>query len=69
MGPLATGFCPAPLAIGSHGYIRFDVDVVDPFGGGKGHGAYIVERPPPEPKKDTTKLAALAVIAIEEYYE
>lgn len=59
-------YCPLPLAIGSDGYIRFEITGVDPFGGGMGHGAIIQERYPEPPKKNLARLALLAVIAIEE---
>lgn len=67
IGPLATGYCPAPLALVTIGYVRFEVaPPVDPFGGGTGHGAIIQEHYPEKPRKNHAKLALLAIIAIEE---
>jgi hypothetical protein len=62
--------CPQPLAIASHGYIVFAADVDDGLGGGTGHGAVVREpRPYVKPKRDVATLAALAIIAIQEYYD
>lgn len=62
-------YCPLPLAIGSNGYIRFDVIPIvgDPFGGG--HGVAIQEYYEEPKKKDLAKLAVIAVIAIEQNYD
>lgn len=69
VGPLATGFCPAPLAIASHGYIRFEVAVEDdPFGGGTGVRVFPVEGPTQDQGVDPVKIA-LAIVAIEEMYD
>lgn len=71
LGPDVGEFCPRPLAIATHGYVRFVVGPArDPFGGGKGHGRVI--QPPRQvdkPESDTAKKALLAVIAIESYYD
>lgn len=70
IGPGATDYCPLPLAIGSDGYIRFEVTPPwpgdDAFGGG--HGAVILE-PRHITAKDFTEaeqLALLAIFAIDE---
>lgn len=67
IGPGATDFCPLPLAIGSDGYIRFEVTPdVDPFGGG--HGAVVLEprRVVPRDITEAEQLALLAIFAIDE---
>ncbi len=61
---------PGKVCIATHGYRCLEaVAVDDGLGGGMGHGAVIQERYPEPPKKDVTKLAVLAIIAIEEYYD
>jgi len=72
IGP-GTDYCPLPLAIGSDGYIRFEVTPPwpgdDPFGGG--HGAVILE-PRHFRREDfteTEQLALLAIFAINEMDE
>lgn len=60
---------PGKICIATHGY-RCPEAVVpgDPFGGGKGHGAFIVE-PSKRRREDLTEdeqLALLAVLAIED---
>jgi hypothetical protein len=68
IGPGATDYCPLPLAIGSHGYIRFEVDAEIGDGGhAAGHGAVIHERIPA--KRNLTRIASLAAIAIHEFYD
>ena len=70
IGPGATDYCPLPLAIGSDGYIRFEVTPPwpgdDPFGGG--HGAVILEprRILPKGLAEDEQLAILAFLAIDE---
>lgn len=69
IGPLGTGFCPAPLAIGSQGYIRFEVgDRRDGDGGAGIRGVIIEPQPAVEKGVDPRKVIA-AIIAIQEYYE
>lgn len=70
LGPNSTGFCPAPLAIASHGYIRFSIpdDEIGDGGHAKGHGHVIAERIPTK-KRNVTRIAGLAVLAIKEFYE
>lgn len=64
-----------PIARGTHGYVCLGVTPPtpeDPFGGGMGHGAVILEPQPyiePETKEDEELLAILAVIAINQYYD
>ena len=75
IGPGAGDYCPLPLAIGSDGYIRFEIEptFVEKGGAGKGRTRWI--EPPyyppvePEPKKNMAKLALLAIIAIEAHYD
>jgi hypothetical protein len=69
IGP-GTDYCPLPLAIGSDGYIRFEVTPPwpgdDPFGGG--HGA-VIRLPETYRRKEITEdeqLALLALFAIKE---
>ena len=72
IGPGLNDYCPLPLAIGSDGYIRFRVEETDPFGGGMGHGAVILERYPSDDVKETEQdkfFIALAIIAINEMYD
>ena len=69
IGPTSGPFCPLPLAIGSDGYIRFELPDEEIGDGGhwKGHGAVISE--PMEPSRPIQKLALLAVAAIQQWYE
>ena len=67
VGP-GSDFCPLPLAIGSDGYIRFEVDAVN-FRDLDGSSSKFIEIIPAEKKRDAAKLAALAIIAIEEHYD
>jgi len=71
IGPGANDFCPLPLAIGSDGYIRFEVaPPVDRREGDGGHGAVILEPRKAIPKtSQDDQLAALALLAIEIYYD
>lgn len=65
IGPVS-GFCPEPLAMKSIGIIRFEIAPVDdPFDGGAGIRP-IVYTDPPDPKRDLTKLALIAVLTIED---
>ncbi len=63
-------FCPLPLALGSSGIIRFEVDLVDRRDGDGGTGIRViqVETIPAKPKVDPAKIA-LAILAIEEMYD
>lgn len=69
LGPLPSGFCPAPLAIASHGYIRFEVADRRDGDGGTGIRVIPVDAVPPEKRGVDPAKIALAIIAIEEMYE
>jgi hypothetical protein len=63
---------PGKVCIATHGYRCLEPDIVvdDPFGGGMGHGAVILDQI--EQRKDLPvdpKYIALAIIAIEEMNE
>lgn len=70
-GPAFGDYCPLPLAIGSDGYIRFEVTppTEDRVGGAGGHGAVVVEYSPQRGRDtETDELLALALCAIEAWY-
>lgn len=70
IGPGANDFCPLPLAIGSDGYIRFEVDVGDRRDGDGGHGAVIWEPRITLPAtSEDDEIIALAITAIEIWYD
>ena len=61
------GGTPVKTAIATEGYRCLQpVSVIDPFGGGKGHGAVIVEPYERLPSTQDEQLAILAVLAIME---
>ena len=63
---------PGRICIATYGYRCPEgepPDVVDPFGGGKGHGAVILEPTERRPENlENEQLALLAVLAIDEWY-
>jgi hypothetical protein len=70
IGPGANDFCPLPLAIGSDGYIRFEVEPGDRRDGDGGHGAAIWEPSVALPESDEDlEFAAIAITAIEIFYD
>lgn len=63
-GPTMGDYCPLPLAIASHGYIRFDVPSPDDgLGGGASFRGYIQDIAP-RAEQDEKELATLAVFAV-----
>lgn len=62
-GPTMGDYCPLPLAIASHGYIRFDV--TPPFPpGGAGFGKGYIEYVAPRKEQNEKELETLAIFAV-----
>ena len=72
IGPGATDYCPLPLAIGSDGYIRLDVEPAfdrRDGDGGTGIRGVILDPVAPVKKGVSPHLVAAALVAIQEYYD